>query len=101
MLYGFAVCSLIGPIGLFLGLRYAVLRRGLGSRVLGFGLIAVAVAWGLAFAPSHFWMGKSDLPERLTAFLWLTVLPVAGILHLMYLARPAASGPADARLTPA
>ena len=98
MMYGFAVCGLIGPIGLFLGLRYALLRRGLRSRVLGLFLVATSIAWSLVGTLSSFWLPKAELSVRWQIFILFTILPVAGILHLMYLARPVAEPPADARL---
>ena len=101
MLYGYAVCSLVGPVGLFLGLRYALLRRGLRNHVLGYGLIAAAIAMSLSGALNNFWVGKGDLWERIPLVMMFTILPAAGILHLMYLGRPAAPAPGDARLTPA
>ncbi len=100
VLYGYAVCSLVGPVGMFLGLRYALLRRGLRNRLLGYALIAAAIAWSLAGTLSTFWIGKGDLLERIPLFVMFTLLPAAGILHLMYLGRPAAPAPGDARLAP-
>ena len=98
VLYGYAVCSLVGPIGLFLGLRYALLRRGLRSRALGLGMIAAAIGWSLMGLASTFWIGKGDFWERLPLVVEFTILPVACTLHLMYLARPEASTPGGARL---
>lgn len=98
MLYGYAVCSLVGPVGLFLGLRYALLRRGLRNRLLGYGLIAAAIAMSLSGALNNFWVGKGDLWERIPLVMMFTILPAAGILHLMYLGRPAAPIAGDARL---
>jgi len=101
MLYGYAVCSLVGPVGMFLGLRYALLGRGLRNRVLGYGLIAAAIAVSFSGTLSNFWIGKGDWSERIPLIVQFTILPAAGILHLMYLGRRAAPAPGDARLTPA
>jgi hypothetical protein len=100
-LYGYAVCSLVGPVGMFLGLRYALLRRGLRNRVMGYALVAAAIAMSLIGTLSTFWIGKGDWSERIPLIVQFTILPAAGILHLMYLGRPAAPAPGDARLTPA
>jgi len=100
-LYGYAVCSLVGPVGMFLGLRYALLGRGLRNRVLGYGLIAAAIAVSFSGTLSNFWIGKGDWSERIPLIVQFTILPAAGILHLMYLGRRAAPAPGDARLTPA
>ena len=54
MMYGFAMCGLIGPVGLFLGLRYTLFRRGLHSRALGMSLIAGSIAWSLVGTLSSF-----------------------------------------------
>jgi len=101
MLYGYAVCSLVGPVGLFLGLRYALLRRGLRNRVLGYGLIAAAIAMSLSGALNNFWVGKGDLWERIPQVMMFTILPAAGIVHLMFLGRSSPPVAGDARLTPA
>jgi hypothetical protein len=100
-LYGYAVCSLVGPVGMFLGLRYALLRRGLRNRVMGYALVAAAIAMSFTGILSPFWIGKGDWSERIPLIVQFTILPVAGILHLMYLGRRAAPTPGDARLTPA
>jgi hypothetical protein len=86
---------------LFLGLRYALFRRGLRNRVLGYGLIAAAIAMSLSGALNNFWVGKGDLWERIPLVMMFTILPAAGIVHLMFLGRFTPPAPGDARLTPA
>jgi len=89
MMYATAVVELIGPIGIFLGLRYALFGRALDNKTLGAVLIVAPIALTIGG-----WIGGTiyGLPEFRPAFglLLLYTLPIAGFAHLMYLARPAA-----------
>jgi hypothetical protein len=90
MLYGTAIVGLIGPIGIFQGLRYVLFGRALDNKVLGAVLIGAPIALTIGG-----WIGGMiyGLPEFSPAFgvgFVFTCLPVAVFAHLMYLARPTA-----------
>ena len=91
LMIGFAVSGLIGPIGLWLGLRYVFLGRALRNRALGFTLIAGVVLQSLAGAVGTLWVGTGDFATSMQLFVLLTSLPIVGMLHLMYLGRAASS----------
>jgi hypothetical protein len=93
---GHAITGLVAPIGLFLGLRYVLLNRALDRSALGCALIAAPVLQTIAGLIGVVGFGAEPLLPGI--FLLLIVLPILGIAHLMYLARPAASQPSDARL---
>ena len=69
-----SIAGLVGPIESFLGLRCVAFCRALTNRALGCVSIGAMLADALASAAGWF-LG------------WL--LPIAGIAHLMYLAKPA------------
>jgi len=91
-----AVTGLIAPMGLFLGLRYVIRDRALDNRLLGYALIAAPVLQTTAGIIGVIGFGVEPLLPGI--FLLLIVLPVAGIVHLMYLGKAVALPPADARL---
>lgn len=103
MMIVYAVTGLVGPIGLFLGLRFALLGRALLPRFLGWTLIAPILAQCVASTVWLLWIGKGDVENGVQMFVLLTVLPVIGILHLLYLSRRGMPGGAwretDGRLT--
>jgi hypothetical protein len=92
---GHAITGLVAPIGLFLGLRYVMRNRALDPGALGYGLIAALVAQTIAGVIGVIGFGVEPLLPGL--FLLLIVLPIAGIVHLMYLGKLAAY--ADRRTT--
>jgi hypothetical protein len=94
----FAITGLVGPIGLWLGLRYVLLNRALQNRTLGIVLIAGPVLQSILAAIGTIWMGTADYSTGLGLFVLFTVLPILGVLHLRHLARPVAPTPTDARL---
>ncbi len=84
-----AFVGLVGPIGLFLGLRFVVLGRALANRPLGQALIVALLLYALAGAMGWF-LGPPGFSPGGPGFTVLFVLlPLAGIVHLLYLARPA------------
>jgi hypothetical protein len=96
---GHTITGLVAPIGLFLGLRYVTVGRGLDNRGLGHVLIAAPILQTVAGLVGVVAFDVQPLLPGL--FLLLIVLPVAGIAHLMYLGRsPAAPLAADAGLAP-
>jgi hypothetical protein len=95
---GLGVAGLVGLAGLFLGLRYVISGRPLRSRLLGFSLITLLVLYSVAATIGLSWAGAQDFALRADMFLLMTLLPAAGIAHLMYLAKPPAALPVDARL---
>ena len=99
LMIGFSVSGLVAPIGLFLGLRYVMLGRGLNSRALGMTLIAAPAMLSLvAVIIGLFDTGTDGWGTGLQIFVLCTVLPVAGILHLMYLAKPGTPTAPETRL---
>jgi hypothetical protein len=99
---GFGVAAMVSVIGLGLGLRHVLTGRALRSRGLGYSLIAVLVLHSVAATLGRLWLGGGDFALRAEMFVLLTLLPVAGLVHLMYLARADASpgARADAALQP-
>lgn len=98
MLFAAAVVSILGPIGLFLGLRYVMVGRGIRNRAVGITLIGIPVALNVLGTVAGFLVGPEDIKVRFEDTLLFVILPVVGVAHLMYLAKPAASTPAAAAL---
>lgn len=90
MLYAGAVVGLIGPIGVFLGLRYVLFGRALDNKVLGAVLIATPIALTIGGWIAGTIYGPPDFRPMFDVTFVFTCLPVAVFAHLMYLARPAA-----------
>jgi hypothetical protein len=82
--------GLVGPIGLFLGLRYVWQGRALANRILGWSMIGVTLGVNVIGTIAGYLVGPKDFQVMPGLTLLMALLPVAGILHLMYLARPAA-----------
>lgn len=83
-----AVVGLSGPIGLFLGLRYVLQGRALANAALGWTLVAALVGLQVFGALAGYFYAPADFRPPPSLMVFAAVLPVAGILHLMYLARP-------------
>jgi len=98
MLFAGAVVSVLGPIGLFLGLRYVLVGRGIRNRTVGITLIGIPIALNLLGTLAGFLVGPEDFKGSFEATLLFVILPVAGIAHLMYLAKPATPTPGTAAL---
>lgn len=94
---GFGLSGLAAVIGLILGLRYVARGHGLPNRVLGYTLMAVPALQSIAGAFSSHWSSQGEPAVRAGLFVLLTLLPIAGIAHLLYLSRPALP-PVDAKL---
>lgn len=84
-----AIVGWVGLAGLALGLRYFVTGKGLRSPIAGCGLIVAPLLYMLADVAGLF-IGPSDWRLDSAMLLLFVVLPIAGIAHLMWLARPAA-----------
>jgi hypothetical protein len=82
-----AFIGLIGPIGLFLGLRYVLRGQALRNRAFGFVLIAAPTISAIVGSIWGYIAGPPDFSLPFGATLMFTILPVAGIAHLMYLAK--------------
>ena len=98
MLFAGAVVSVLGPIGLFLGLRYVLVGRGIRNRAVGITLIGIPIALNVLGTIAGFLVGPEDFSGSFEATLLLVILPVVGFAHLMYLANPAAPTSAAAAL---
>jgi hypothetical protein len=90
MLFAGAVVSLLGPIGLFLGLRYVLIGRGIRKGAVGLTLIGIPIALGVLGTIAGFLVGPEDFKVSFEATLLLVILPVVGFAHLMYLTKPEA-----------
>lgn len=99
--YAVAVTGLVGPVGLYFGLRYASLGHALRSRALGLSLIAVLLMPTILGVVLNLVMGPVGPEPNLGIFLMLVAFPILGIAHLMYLAKPADLSPAGAVVRPA
>jgi hypothetical protein len=90
-----AIVGLIGPVGLFLGLRYVLKGVGLRNRALGWTLFAIPVVAHLSGTIAGFIAGPPDFGISASGFwlytVMLTAAPAAVIWHLMALARPGSS----------
>jgi hypothetical protein len=91
-LFGVMVVStftgLAGPLGLYFGIRYVLQGRALGNRRLGWAVIGVTLAWNAIGTIAGYLVGPADFHVMPELTLLMVLLPVAGLLHLMYLARP-------------
>jgi hypothetical protein len=88
MLFAGAVVSVLGPIGLWLGLRYVFVGRGIRNRTVGITLIGVPIALNVLGTIAGFLVGPEDFKVSFEVTLLFVILPVVGIAHLMYLAKP-------------
>ncbi len=83
-----SIVGLVGPIGLFLGLRFVAFGRAPAHRMLGYALIAALLLYFLAGAAGWV-LGPPDFRPDGPGFAVLFFFaPLAGVLHLLYLARP-------------
>lgn len=98
MLFAGAVVSFLGPIGLFLGLRYISVGRGIRNRAVGITLIGIPIALNVLGTIAGFLVGPEDFKVSFEVTLLFVILPVLGIAHLMYLTKPEAPTSAAAAL---
>ena len=87
--YSFCITALVGPVGLYLGGRYALFGRGLGSRAFGWVLIAVPVVGTLAIILANALFVDVGPKPSFALTILCVVMPSIGIAHLVHLARPA------------
>lgn len=88
MIFVNGVIGLLGPIGLFFGLRYIFTGRGMENYKVGWTLFAAPLITNIfGTIAGQFW-GPSDFHVPLTLSLLLAWLPAAIVLHLMWIARP-------------
>jgi hypothetical protein len=92
------VVALLGPIGLFLGLRYVMLGRGIANRAFGWALVGAMWAYCLFGTIAGYLYGPDDWRFNWEHTLAFNLLPTAVVLHLMYLGKPAMPEPGDTRL---
>lgn len=90
MLYVVAIVGLIGPIGLFLGLRYVLSGRALHNKLLGAVLIGTPIAVTIGGWIAGVIFGPPDYRPMFDAMFVFICLPILVVAHVMYLARPAA-----------
>jgi hypothetical protein len=90
MLYTVVVVGLLGPIGLFFGLRYVVTGRGIASRRLGYSLVIVPLLSVVVGTIAGYLVGPADFEVRwshIVGFFGFILVPIACVLHLLYLER--------------
>lgn len=92
MILGVVVWSL-GPVGLFLGLRYVLRGEALTNRAFGYAAIGAMLLYNVLGTMGGYLAGPSGFVVALPETFLLSALPVAGILHLMYLAGPTSRTP--------
>lgn len=85
-----AIVGLVGPIGLWLGMRFVAMGRALKNAALGYTLFAAPLVYGLAGFLGRFFGPPDFHPDPAMTILFV-ILPAAGIAHLVFLARPAPS----------
>ena len=89
------IIGLLGPVGLFLGLRYVLTGRGLLNRGLGWTFVAIPIAAHVLGTLAGFIVGPQDFAYTAFGFwfytVMLTAVPAAVFWHLMALARPTPS----------
>lgn len=87
-----AMLGIVGPIGLLLALRLVVLNRPLRSHALATALVAAAVLIAAVFIANQAILGSiATAWDVAGALILFSMLPAAGILHLLYLGRRSAS----------
>lgn len=99
MLLTSVVVGLLGPIGLFFGLRYVVTGRGIASRMLGYSLLIVPLLSVVIGTIAGHLVGPADFEVRwshIVGFFGFILVPMACVLHLMFLERPDRAQPAFA-----
>jgi hypothetical protein len=84
------VVGLVGPIGLFLGLRYVLQGRASTNPAVGWSMIGVTLGLNVVGTIAGYFVGPADFHVMPSLTLLMVVLPVAGVLHLIYRARPIA-----------
>jgi hypothetical protein len=91
------VIGLLGPVGLFLGLRYVITGAGLRNRALALTLIGLPIAAHVLGTIAGFVVGPADFGFSLFGFglytVMLTAVPIAVFWHLAILGRRAESLP--------
>ena len=87
MLLAACVVGLLGPIGLFLGLRYVVTGRGIEHRAIGYALIGMPLAMAVYGVIAGYLVGPPDFALFWSPTIVLGLLPLVCVAHLMYLAR--------------
>jgi hypothetical protein len=86
-----SIAGLVGPIGLLLGLRFVASGRALANRTFGYALITALLVYFLAGASGWF-LGPAGFRPGGPGFAVLFfIAPLAGVVHLMVLARAAPS----------
>ena len=91
--YAVTVTGFLGAWGLLLGLRYALTGRALQSRLLGYtliGILAVPTILGIVLT---FILGPVGPEPNFGITMMFVILPIAGLAHLMHLARPESQSP--------
>ena len=90
MMFVNGVIGLLGPVGLFLGLRYVITGRGIDSRPLGLALAAMPIVANLlGTLAGTVWGPPLGIFQQQITFAFLFAwLPAAVILHLTWISRP-------------
>ncbi len=89
------VVGLLGPIGLFLGLRYVLTGQGVRNRRFGWTLVTLPIVAHVMGTIAGYLVGPPDFNYSAFGFwfytVMLTAVPVGVVWHLMVLARSVSS----------
>jgi hypothetical protein len=81
-----AVLGVLGPVGLFLAIRVIALNRAIRNRPLGTTLVVGSILLGVVFIANRVISGSNATVWELAGALVLfSVLPAAGVAHMLYL----------------
>ncbi len=89
MMIGGSIIGLIGPVGLLLGMRAAITGRGLQNRSLGMAMVIGIASYAMASVALRLIEGPGAYAADISFIVLIVALPIFGIAHLMYVARPA------------
>lgn len=84
-----AVIGLIGPIGLLLGLRFALLGHAPRNQTFLRSMIAILLLYSVGGAIAGFLIGPPDYRISAGLTILFVVMPAAVLWHMLQLARPA------------
>ena len=94
MMIAGALVGLIGPIGFVLGVRAVTTGAGLRNRAAGYCIMAVLSAYAAASVSLRLVAGPGAYAANLEFIVLMFLLPMTGVLHLLYLGKQArAAGP--------
>jgi hypothetical protein len=97
MMIAVAIVGLVGPIGLFLASRAVLTGVALRSRALGRTMIIGILGYAIASLALLFLRGPGAYAATTSSVVLFLLLPMIGVVHLMYLGSPTPTLTGDAR----